>query len=121
MPKTPDEIKKGVECCVMPVPRPCAKCPYHLMDKCLTNLLNDALALIQQLQAENAELSGKIGRLEAERDALFEEVRRCSYCIYEEGVCGECGEHCEPCEADCPCRECDFYSNFVWRGVQKEE
>ena len=52
--KTPDEIKKGLECCResqdctqdnMP------KCPYYEKETCLIELVDDALALIRQLEA----------------------------------------------------------------------
>lgn len=53
--KSSDEIKKGLECCResqdctqdnMP------KCPYYEKETCLIELVDDALALIQQLEAE---------------------------------------------------------------------
>ena len=52
--KTPEEIKKGLECCRDSVS--CMKCEYY--DKrdrkyaCETALLADALAYIQQLEAQ---------------------------------------------------------------------
>ena len=135
--KTPDVIKKGLECCKEDE---CfgdrENCPYTADPKlCVGVMCADALALIQQLDAENDrlkddvcreyniqdELKERIHQLEAERDALYEEVRRCFYCIHVAGVLGECDQHCESCNADCPCKECDHYNKFEWRGVQKEE
>ena len=123
MPKTPDEIKKGLECCVMPVPRPCAKCPYHLMDKCLTNLLKDVFSLIQQLERDKAwagethdMLREENKRLEAQRDAAVDDlktVKRCKVCKHD-----HVKDMVEPCFS-CSC--CFGVNNFEWRGVQKEE
>ena len=106
MPKTPDEIMKGLEC--------------------------DPLALIRQLHADNCRLTDelynaynvqneqlvRINQLEAERDAALK-------CIKD--VCG-----CMACNSarvsklDSPCRECicdgmATYDYWLWRGVQKEE
>lgn len=102
---TPDEIKKGLECCVQG--NVCRKnCPYgnslHGIVECTTNLSRDALAYIHQL--------------EAERDALLTYLTdsryvHCSICKHDtgEGVMG-----CKRIrEVDGPC--------FEWRGVQKEE
>ena len=82
---SPDEIKKGLECCSISYADCDNKCPYKL-DCDGSQILKDALALIQQLQAENAEkaetierlntgvhkLIVKIQQLEAERDAMKE-------------------------------------------------
>ena len=139
MTKTPDEIKKGLECCCDLMGVMCPYCPYaedgDASETCKEEMADDALALIRHKEKENAEqaetierlntgvheLIIKIQQLEAERDALYGEVRRCFYCIYVEGVLGECDQCCESCEADCPCKECDHYNKFEWRGVQKEE
>lgn len=53
--KKPEEIKKGLECCMNY--QECAKygieeCPYNDEIKCMDALLADALALIQQLEAQ---------------------------------------------------------------------
>ena len=166
MTRTSDEIKKGLELCYKDID--CSECPY--VDDCFGNdetpfgaVMPDALALIQQLQddnaekdksmqqlerslsfardladglkaatvkqeqelyvseernrqleAQNAELSGKIGQLEAERDAAVEALKN--------------GDVCEACKHfgalmnEEPCASCSIlHSNFEWRGVQKEE
>ena len=84
MTKTPDEIKKGLECCMDY--QNCTEgedpqCPYYDAQRCMEALLADALALIQQLEATVsekekvvAELSGIIGQLEAERNQLLEKI-----------------------------------------------
>ena len=64
MERTPDEIKKGLECCSEDG---CKSCPYE--QDCYTTdgfsaLSADALALIQQLQAENAEKDKSMQQLE---------------------------------------------------------
>ena len=54
--KTPDEIKKGLECCVNGYK--CSKCcPYYLgkITKCTSDLSRDALAYIQRLEAPKGE------------------------------------------------------------------
>lgn len=62
--KTPEEIKKGLEHCEKEM---CKKCPYEAdcnMEDAFTGLSFDALALIQQLEAQSAELLEKIKQLE---------------------------------------------------------
>lgn len=165
MERTPEEIKKGLECCYSPVETimRCEQCPYYGSIVCKMRLHTDSLALIQQLQAENAEkdksmqqlerslsfacdladglkaatvkqeqelyvseernrqletqnaeLSGKIGQLQAERDAAVEALKN--------------GDVCESCKHfgtlmdEEPCAWCGrLHSNFEWRGLQKEE
>ena len=156
MERTPDEIKKGLECCSEDG---CKSCPYE--QDCYTTdgfsaLAADALDLIQQLQddnaekdksmqqlerslsfacdladglkaatvkqeqelyvseernrqleTQNAELSGKIGQLQAERDAAVKSLR---------GRCFECKHNktsvCLICSKD---KELKYWQ---WRGVQ---
>ena len=67
MMKSPDEIKKGLEICSCDEDRDkCVRCPYF--DGTCRNDLNaiekDALALIQQLEAQNAELIKIIEQLQ---------------------------------------------------------
>lgn len=56
--KTPEEIKKGIECCIST--DACFKCPYSGEEMCSTNKNKNALAYIQQLEAQNAELVKKM-------------------------------------------------------------
>ena len=84
MTKTPDEIKKGLEVCniwMVDEPNRCMECPYFCTKDCADTLMKHALALIQQLEATVsekekvvAELSGKIGQLETERNQLLEKI-----------------------------------------------
>lgn len=55
--KTPDEIKKGLECCTSCKPEDCCVCAYKANDcKCVSMLTGDALAYIQQLETNNHQL-----------------------------------------------------------------
>ena len=98
MEKTNDEIKKGLECCIKSPFRCKNDCPYK--EGCNgEQIMVDALALIQQL--------------EAERDALMVYVRsECSACKYSDYSFTE--KPCNSCFAD-------HRSKWEWRGVQKEE
>ena len=122
--KSPDEIKKAIECCWQTRWKEgfavCNDCPYlgTLIPACKEALERDALAYIQQL--------------EAERDAAVADVRlaytsyvgACQTCKHVKDQvdcdnplgCGHCGEE------KCKCNTCDNdYSNWEWRGVQKED
>lgn len=142
MPQTPDEIKKGQECCAR---GDCHSCPY--VHNCILSTA-DAIALIQQLQAQNAEKDARIqqlesdkqqlegllthmnqlrdaaaGRalqmeervhqLEAERDAAVESMRSDPHCCYHCANMTKRGICQSEPRADGHC--------FEWRGVQKEE
>lgn len=63
--KTPEEIKKGLECCYSPVEPMlrCEACPYSGSILCKMRLHADALAYIQQLEAKNSELVRKTEQL----------------------------------------------------------
>lgn len=55
--KTPDEIKKGLECCILETDDTslvdhCKACPYQPTGLCFRTLLKDTLAYIQQLEAQ---------------------------------------------------------------------
>lgn len=104
MTRTPDETKKGLECCARV--GHCYECPYK--EECLHSVDDanpmhmDALAYIQQLEAER----------DAYRDGLKFELG-CYVCKhyvddpdYDSNECMHCGKN-----------RC----NFEWRGVQKEE
>ena len=143
MTRTPDEIKKGLECCLGDTHAyHCDECPYaddesEVDDGCGDNgiqLLEDALALIQQLEADNAkkdetiqmlqdgnahlmrmidEECEKTVRLEAERDAAIENIRGdCVYCLHL------CEDMVAPSCFDCANKG---YYRWEWRGVQKED
>lgn len=131
MTKTPDEIKKGMECC-----KPIWKgdhwkncdiqCPYSAEACfCKTMLNQDTLALIQQLEATVSEkekviseLSGKVGQLEAERDAAVDDLHYLVNHPHSAGSCYACA-HTDDCYSG---GDCDPIENdrWEWRGVQKE-
>lgn len=67
----------------------------------------------RQLEAQNAELSGKIGQLQAERDALIEELKNAYSCF----ACKKFYRNGGECKAGGIC----MMRDFEWRGVQKEE
>ena len=60
MTRTSDEIKKGLECCA-DSGGTCEECPYADGEcRAFEQLASDALALIQQLQAENDRLTDEV-------------------------------------------------------------
>ena len=100
--KTPEEIKKGLECCTHAT---CNGCPYA-QDGCATNReMIDALEYIQQL--------------ERERDAAVEDLE----------TMGEARAYCDTClhnntnHKEEPCISCMsgyLINNWQWRGVEVE-
>jgi hypothetical protein len=137
--RSADEIKKGLECCSVGIyENICTDCPYSslAMAECPSKLKTDALALIQQLEADKQQLEGmlthmnqlrdaaagralkmeeRVHQLEAERDAAVEEMH---------GHCSSCKDYDKDPKEE-PCVSC--YSgygnmdNWQWRGVQKED
>ena len=63
--KTPEEIKKGLECCSVVA---CGSCPYEYycnLENGYVKISNDALAYIQQLENQIGELTEKVSQFEA--------------------------------------------------------
>ena len=128
--KTPDEIKKGLECCISDAYGCNEKCPYfnslsNGVD-CAVKMHADALTYIQQLEAANAELLTKVKQLETkchklerERDSAvvdLAEVKDCLTCKHSAN-CKIGGFDCYHCnDKDCPCLTCQY----EWRGVKEE-
>ena len=128
MPKTPDDVKKGLECCIKSPFRCKDDCPYK--EGCDgEQIMVDALAFIQQLEKDkddlleerelNDYLRDRVKQLEAERDAAVAELANsdspCDFCKYLKKFAHET-----------PCNNCVHVlhgekSQFKWRGVQKEE
>lgn len=131
--KTPDVIKKGLAMCSADE---ChgqhTDCPYHPELMCIRNICRDALALIQQLQAELSDaknnhqhtidiaerqksqidkLKKVIVRLNAERDAAVEACGKfpCESCVESEN-----GDNCNWCAVVNGRR-----TGYVWRGVKE--
>lgn len=97
--KTPDEIKKALDCCryLHPV---CEECPYY-PTFCKNVMIRDAWEYVQQL--------------EAERDAAIRDMTNMAK-EYGEPMCEYCGA-----DSDAECRPCYMHNEgFKWRGVQKE-
>ena len=142
--KKPDEIKKGLRCLAHDRTHtlPCSDCEYHGqgLPPCRTAVHEDAIALIQQLQHNNAQLAidkaklaednaeqaekikqledhlreatKKVKQLEAERDETISVLRYagCDTCKYREVYSWE-----EPCIF------CMEHERWQWCGVQKED
>lgn len=134
MDKTPDEIKKGLECCAAEWAE-CEECTY--CDGCVMrggneNLDADALAYITQIEnavefysnttqvldAKIAKLESRLAQVERERDAAEHDLHLLAD---GEGACNVCARfdegyiptppHCRyACDDDC----------FRWRGVCAE-
>ena len=104
--RTPDEIKKGLECC--PV---CSKsCAYYRGVDCYAELHYDALAYIQQL--------------ERERDAAIKALRG----VYSECIHFNSQYHPGDIMSCCKFEECihgadnwESEDHWQWRGVQEVE
>lgn len=108
--KTPEEIKKGLECCILETDDTslidhCRACLYRSTGLCFRHLLEDALAYIQQL--------------ERERDAAVEDLE----------TMGEDRAYCDTClhnntnHKEEPCSSCMsgyLINNWQWRGVPQE-
>lgn len=77
MTRKPDEIKKGLECCVEAT-SDCSACPYHKEGDgdCVDILKRDAFALIQRLQDDNAQLNRCIENMTDKLNAMNDEVAK---------------------------------------------
>ena len=120
--KTPEEIKKGLECCTIKIGNmfaDCPRCPYYQPGKftraCDIPLHDDALALIQQLEAEKAELL----RLLKEAAACGGVCVGCKHANESGDVLKKCEDldfDCERCTEKCACHSCENNSNYEWQG-----
>ena len=127
--KRPDEIKKGLECRIRSYKdicnHQCDTCDLRIPAYSIFERYEDALVLIQQLEATVsekekvvAELSGKIGQLEAERDAAVNDLHYLVNHPLSAGPCYAClhskdcwrGGDCDPVNDD----------RWQWRGICKE-
>lgn len=111
--KTPDEIKKALECCFYDSAQ-CGECPYYPVS-CDRELVRDAREYIRQLEAE----------LQDTRKAVDTTNGFCDICKHQNAHENECEANdflCYNCPAECACKECyPNESHYEWRGVQKEE
>ena len=76
MMKTPDEIKKGLECCFneRELDYACEECPYDEAGSECGDLLSDALAYIKQLEERNAWHEGNTKYLQSFMNDLSKQV-----------------------------------------------
>ncbi len=128
--KTPDEIKKALECCFYDSAQ-CGECPYYPVS-CDRELVRDAREYIRQLESDKQQLVGMLthmnqlrdaaagralqmeeraDKLEAERDAAVKDLESMADYVLDD-VCEWCSQTAKSCKHPC---------NFKWRGVQKEE
>ena len=155
MTRTPDEIKKGLEMAAVDCRnahdcdktcayyKECSSFDYETTEIPCT-MLFDALALIQKLQDDNAQLNrcienmtdklnamnDEVAKLQAERDAAVADLKDCVTeaaqgddfdccfaCKYnnEYGGCDRPNYTIEACGVE------DFDNKWTWRGVTKEE
>lgn len=137
--KSPEEIKKGLECCQTMVR--CSMCTYNDIGcnavECQKVLFGDSLVLINQLESREKKLKSKIAKLEQrlaqaerERDAAVRDLRDnydpCDVCKKK----NICEEHCPKNGYDCisclDTERCIFYNCtkdndlWQWRGVCEE-
>ena len=123
--RSPDEIKKGLECSIAELLWSINEgCPDEMIDS-MENAharMTDALAHIRQLETENHQLLTKVKQLEEkchqpEQDAALEflsETKPCEAC-----------KHCKIAICDEPCATCVssllvFKPNWERRGVKEE-
>lgn len=121
--KTPEEIKKGLECCASLDEKECEACPYKPDRVCGETKNSDALAYIQQLEEKVAlydECVADAAKLQKERDAAVEDMTElmqllhyCRYCKYltDDGECTN-----DFADTDGMPWRC-----WQWRGVQEVE
>lgn len=106
MGKTPDEIKKGLECCSNTTVESCGECPYHTKEDysavCIVHLTKDAKALLAQV--------------ERERDAAVHDME--NYAGYG-AICKHFDNDCPHIVEGCPLWPSDCES-YEWRGVCEE-
>lgn len=109
--KTPDDIKKGLECCINDSFGCSEKCPYfnslsNGVD-CAVKMHSDSFAYIQQL--------------ERERDAAVEAIEHtcatCKHYYYNSADGSDCKYDCLEGEDGCH----NGNTRWEWRGVEEDE
>ena len=116
---TTKEIVRALRCISTPeLTHLCTGCKYRKRKGCDADEMNkDAIRLIEQLIAENADLRKEIEWKDAERDAALADladVRSCKTCKY---ACDT--RDCSSCKSKtCKCRECHIDKDaWEWRGL----
>lgn len=127
--KTPEEIKKALECCsdADGFDGDCINCPYKGEQWCGDKSKIDALLYIQRLENQIGELAEKVELLDQvtrERDVLLDiakKLRECAYCKHD-SYCTHTIPDCMNCkDENCKCYSCEHQSKWQWRGVQEGE
>lgn len=135
---TTDEIVRALRCISTPeLTHLCTGCKYRKRKGCDADEMNkDAIRLIEQLIAENADLRKEIewkdmvialaqrkqAEAEAERDALLEYAKLftgCDTCKHS-NYCktdSECNACAQDVKGNCYCKDCERGSNWEWRGL----
>ena len=85
MTKTPEEIMKGLECCLLYDEEDCVNCPYIADHKCGMKMGKDVYAYVQKLESRVSTLTAKevmydtlleaAARMQKERDAAIAAAR----------------------------------------------
>lgn len=106
--KTPDEIKKGLECCANAA-FVCKSCPYY--ENCALmggteDPAKDGLVYIQRLES-------RLAQVERERDAAVYDLNFVKSCWVCENKRNIKTEHCSSCDLA-------WRNHFKWRGVCDE-
>ena len=109
--KTPDEIKKGLEC-MSGVAMPCCSCPFNGSSDCTSEIGCSALDMIEQLER-------RLAQAERERDAAVRDIGEASYfqcSVCKHGDWPNCKKGLNNVVEDEVCK-CEL---FEWRGVCPE-
>lgn len=142
--KTPEEIKKGLECCTAECDA-CGECPYPMEWGCRIKLMEDVLTRMRLLETDNSCLNNTIrcltkmlnaaheetAKVKRERDSAVSDIKRAQGCI-----CNICKSYYRPDPAirhyECKVfgKFSEIYENdderpfvcgkFEWRGVRPE-
>ncbi len=141
--KTPDEIKRGLECCLIADNDMCLcdECPYsrdgYNTLKCDIELGNDTIdyliqhenakdewemvaaspGAVEDMARENAQMAERIRQMERENEALkkvaFGQCRACKHYLATTSE-----EPCRRCRHVWACR--GYESLWEWRGVEED-
>lgn len=141
--KTPEEVKKGLECCIAAA---CMECPYYPRECDEGVMEKDAKSYIKQLEEQNAELVRKTEQLQSSMDQVQEALWDNGFGSLEEllqaysqakrerdALLEDLADHCGSktlCkkyeDGTCPHGyDCTLYlsncEDYEWRGVPEQE
>lgn len=129
--RTPEEIKKGLECRKRGYAEQCgydcAKCDVYVPGYVIRELLNDTLAYIKQLEGGIDRYCGMGMRLERERDELFKMTKQLER--ERDAAVKDIYRACDTCKhsmsnnktgVHCTFRlNCHMRGAWQWRGAQE--